>query len=729
MDTVRTCVKCGAAIPKAVLAGLCPRCVAKLTLESAAAEPAGLENQPGAAAGAPPSVPVTNPLIRYFGDYELLGEIGRGGMGVVYKARQRSLNRVVAVKMLLHGGFASEEFVRRFHTEAEAAASLQHPGIVAIHEVGVHEGLHYFSMDYVEGPNLAELLRNGPVAADRAARYVQLIAEAMHYAHQRGILHRDLKPSNVVIDAFNQTRVTDFGLAKRLTPDDQTSPNDAQLTLTGQILGAPSYMPPEQAGGRRSLLGVQSDVYALGAILYHLLTGRPPFLGQTIHETLLQVQTQEPKAPRQLNPAVPADLEAVCLKCLRKNPSDRYESAEALAADLRRWRAGEQVLARLDRQSRLDRYKWLKHPASVTALVVLALALVLALVFGINGWIRKEHSVAKAPAVEVKQSPTVRQPEAEAAHPPSSRQLPTPSWSRGPDLLESLGETRAIVLEGKLYVVGGRTGHGNQFSCVSTVQVYDPQLDKWGYAPPLPERVAAVGLAVHGGYLYCFGGIREAFWWGWPVASAYRFDPRSGSWKRLADMPIARSNFAVGVVGDRIYCAGGNIHWPNATDRVDAYDVSADKWVDAGVMPRPRGSCAGGPWRNMLVITPGLPSAAAAVDQRLFVADPENLQVRQSSRVQWEVDNEANLLFSDEAGVYCLARTNRQSAQIFICRLNVETGDIAPCDPPSPVSHVLPMAAYDTARGVAYLVGGDGGERPGKALEKARIAPAGSASF
>jgi serine/threonine protein kinase len=201
-----------------------------------------------------------------FGDYELLDEIARGGMGVVYKARQRKLERIVAVKLILAGSLAGKEFVQRFRTESAAAAILQHPNIVAIHEVGVHDGRHYFSMDYVEGQNLAQLVGQQPLPASKAARYVELIAQAIHYAHERGILHRDLKPSNVLIDAANdQPRITDFGLARRLD-------GESSLTLTGQVLGSPNFMPPEQAGGGHGKVGRTSDVYALGGILYHLLT-------------------------------------------------------------------------------------------------------------------------------------------------------------------------------------------------------------------------------------------------------------------------------------------------------------------------------------------------------------------------------------------------------------------------------------------------------------------------
>jgi eukaryotic-like serine/threonine-protein kinase len=257
------------------------------------------------------------------GNYELLEEIARGGMGVVYRARQTTLGRIVAVKMIVAGRLANEQDVQRFQSEAQAAASLKHPNIVPIHEVGQHEGWHYFSMDYIEGHDLATVLRQNLLPAKTAASYVRQMAEAIHYAHQQGILHRDLKPSNILIDQQHQVHITDFGLATRVE-------EDQGLTQTGQILGTPSYMPPEQAQGKRGLIGPASDVYALGAILYECLTGRPPFRAESVIKTIEQVIHAEAASPRTLNAAIPRDLETICLKCLQKEPHKRYGTAQHL---------------------------------------------------------------------------------------------------------------------------------------------------------------------------------------------------------------------------------------------------------------------------------------------------------------------------------------------------------------------------------------------------------------
>ena len=286
--------------------------------------------------------------IRRFGDYELLNEVARGGMGVVYRARQVSLDRIVALKMILQGEFAGEEDVVRFKREAEAAAQLSHPGIVPIYQVGQCDGQHFFTMGFIEGQSLKERVQRGPLVPREAAELLRKLAEAIAYAHRRGVVHRDLKPANVLLDLQGEPRVTDFGLARKLE-------QNGELTRTGAVMGTPSYMPPEQAAGKSAGVGPEADIYSLGAVLYCLLTGRPPFQAANPLDTLLQVIEGEPLSPRLLNPAIDEDLNAICLKCLEKNPADRYASAEALQADLAHFLDHEPVSIRT--RTSLERLK------------------------------------------------------------------------------------------------------------------------------------------------------------------------------------------------------------------------------------------------------------------------------------------------------------------------------------------------------------------------------------
>ncbi len=332
--------------------------------------------------------------------YEFLGELGRGGMGVVYKARHIKLNRLVALKMILAGSYAREEDLAHFRTEAEAIAGLHHPHIVQIYDVGEHDGLPYISLEFVEGGTLEGRLDGTPWPAPRAARLLETLARAIHAAHQRGVIHRDLKPANVLLASPGPAspgpaspgresgesltpKITDFGLAKRL---DQ----DAGQTRTGTIMGTPSYMAPEQAGGQKHAVGPAADTYALGAILYELLTGRPPFKAATPLDTVLQVIHGEPVPPAQLNSKVPRDLETICLKCLQKDPARRYESAEALGEDVRRFLAGEPILARpVGRVEKLGR--WCRRNPLVAGLTsTVALVLVAGIV--ISSWFGVESS-------------------------------------------------------------------------------------------------------------------------------------------------------------------------------------------------------------------------------------------------------------------------------------------------------------------------------------------------
>jgi len=350
MNSGKKCPTCQSELTGEAVDGLCLKCLGRLAFFSEATG-----------------------LLR-LGDYELLEEIARGGMGVVYRARQMSLNRIVALKVILQGPFSSQDFVQRFQQEAHAVAALRHPNIVAIYDVGEQDGSHFLSLEFVDGGNFADLVRERPLPARRAAGYLQIVAQAVEHAHQRGVLHRDLKPSNILLDVFDQPRVTDFGLAKLAS-------QDAALTVSGQVLGSPNYMPPEQAAGKFAETTPASDVYSLGAILYELLTGRPPFQGDTLQAVLTLVLESEPVAPRYLIPGIPVDLETICLKCLQKDPQRRYPTAQGLAEDLGRFLDHQPIQARP--VSTLER-AWLwscRRPL----LAALSVALVLAVALGVAG--------------------------------------------------------------------------------------------------------------------------------------------------------------------------------------------------------------------------------------------------------------------------------------------------------------------------------------------------------
>jgi serine/threonine-protein kinase len=306
-----------------------------------------------------------------FGDYELLEEIARGGMGIVYRARHISLNRVVAIKMILAGEFASEAEVRRFRTEAQAAASLTHPNIVSIYEVGEHGGHHYYSMSLVEGKSLEELVKSEkwrPGDGTEASRMVAKIARAVQFAHEAGILHRDLKPGNILVTPDGEPRITDFGLAKQVR-------SDARLTLTGHLLGTPGFMAPEQARGRSGQSTPVTDVYSLGAILYFLLTRQPPFMADSPLDALLLALESEAVRPRRINPRVPGQLEHICLRCLEKRPEDRYSSAGELAADLEHFLKGEALAVNQQAIGRRFETWARRQPALVARLCTVLLCL------------------------------------------------------------------------------------------------------------------------------------------------------------------------------------------------------------------------------------------------------------------------------------------------------------------------------------------------------------------
>ncbi|MGB8474249.1 MAG: protein kinase [Candidatus Acidiferrum sp.] len=363
------CEKCGAQVFAAAATRYCPACLLESGLNL-------LERDE--------SVTQDEPVLAEFGDYELLEEIGRGGQGIVYRARQKSLNRLVALKIIGLGHRASETHLKRFRREAEAAASLQHPRIIPIYEIGERDGACYFSMKLEEGGQLDQFVRRGAISLRRAAEIIANLARTVHYAHEHGILHRDIKPGNILLDASGEPHLADFGLV-RLVESDST------VTRTMEVLGTPSYIAPEQAAGQNEQVTSTTDVYGLGAVFYQLLTGHPPFAGGTTYETIRLVLETEPRSPRLWNPKVDRDLTTICLKCLEKDPSRRFKSALELAEDLERWLKHEPIHAR--RTGPIARSgKWIRRNTTMAALAASLVALAIA-----SGWIIWKSELIRNP--------------------------------------------------------------------------------------------------------------------------------------------------------------------------------------------------------------------------------------------------------------------------------------------------------------------------------------------
>jgi serine/threonine protein kinase len=409
----RLCPKCGSEIPADAPEKGCPGCLlenglgllpnarvaardASTVISTKADQGGSAENfgaNAGAAAGQSEKTARSVQTLGELGDYQLLEVVGRGGQGVVYRAHQKSLNRTVALKMISLGSWATDAHLKRFRREAEAAASLEHPGIVPIYEVGEGDGSCYFSMRFVEGGQLDQVIKRKPTSIRQAAELISKIARTVHYAHEHGILHRDLKPGNILLDAKGEPLLTDFGLA-RLVEAEST------VTRTKEVMGTPSYMAPEQAMGNNAAVSSATDVYGLGAVLYQLLTGHPPFAGGTTYETIKLVLDTEPRQPRLLNPKIDRDISTICLKCLEKDPKRRYSSALALAEDLEHWLRHEPIQAR--RTGIFTRgKKWVRRNPSTAVLIALLVALAAGFGSGMLHFMKAVFAVPTAKSVAV----------------------------------------------------------------------------------------------------------------------------------------------------------------------------------------------------------------------------------------------------------------------------------------------------------------------------------------
>src|SRR5881398_2671253 len=380
----RFCAKCGAEIPADAPEGGCPGCLLATGLGLLSDAPVAAGDNGGSAENVEANAAVAAShskksaraaeMLGELGDYELLEEVGRGGQGVVFRARQKSLNRTVALKVISLGQWASKAHLKRFRREAEAAASLDHSGIVPIYEVGERDGSCYFSMKLIEGGQLDDVAKRESMPIRRAVELIAKVARTVHYAHDHSILHRDIKPGNILLDQKGEPHLTDFGLA-RLVEMEST------MTRTLDVLGTPSYMAPEQAVGNNAAISSATDVYGIGAVLYQLLTGHPPFAGGTTYETIKLLEDTEPRPPRSLNPKIDRDLSTICLKCLEKDPKRRYASALALAEDLEHWLNHEPIQARHTGIFARGR-KWVQRNPTSALLAASLIALVAA-----AGWI------------------------------------------------------------------------------------------------------------------------------------------------------------------------------------------------------------------------------------------------------------------------------------------------------------------------------------------------------
>lgn len=536
----------------------CWGCVARLA--SGPAEPGVGGPLPDDSPGAGLSSP-GHEAIR-LGDYELQEQIAHGGMGVVYRAYQVSLDRTVAVKLLLLGRYSSPDSIRRFHREAQSAAALRHPHIVAVFEVGECDGQPFLAMEYVEGCSLAELLRQGPLPPQRAVRYARTVAEAIAYAHSKGVLHRDVKPSNVLLDVFDQIRLTDFGLAKKLD-------GSGDLTLTGEMLGSPNYLSPEQTEGRHGEIGPPSDIYGIGALFYELLTGRPPFLAASLPETLLRIRDSEPLPPSSLNPAIPRDLDTIALRCLEKTPERRYASAEALAGDLHRFLRHEPILARP--VSTLERtLKWIRRNRATAALLATAAISLVALAVGSLAF---GFHVQRARA------------ETEAANRRLARDLFVREWSDAEHLLEDGRTVPALTWFARTV----RSDPSNTVAASRLLSLLGDVTLSIPFSEPLIHSNAVLGadFSKDGKYLVTSSADDRVRVWDWrsrsdPVVLPRLFRSPAATWETESGRVLVADHGGVslwtpeGTLEREVPGAHlGNLQWKMTRDRSRAMLVSS----------------------------------------------------------------------------------------------------------------------------------------------------------
>jgi hypothetical protein len=643
-----------------------------------------------------PAEKIDSPCIE---GYEILGRLGQGGMGSVWRARDLSTKREVAIKFLRRHWFDSEKAKGRFEREVALAAQLTHPNIARVYASGLHQGFYYYAMELVDGVHLDRYVRRHNLSSRAILEVMIPVCEAVSHAHGLGIIHRDLKPSNILVDGDGRPHIVDFGLARTAAKDDYA----LTISLDGEVTGTPAYMAPEQAAGRQGQISERTDVYSLGVILYQLLTGHLPHeMEGGRYEVLKRIVEEEIRSPREYNPRFDEELESLVLMALAKDPQQRYPSVAALQQDIDRYVRGEALSAKgLGRSYRLRKRAARFIRSYRTSVAILAaVALLVAAT-----WHRMVQDRPQNPG------------------PPATEQV---SWLRLADMPQAYEEMRCVFLDGKMYVVGGRTGHGEHQSCVPTVQAYDLTTSTWSTRAPLPAGRAGIGLVALDGYLYALGGLTEAAWWGTPSDSAYRYDPRTDTWTPLPSMPTARSNFVAGTIGGRIYAAGGNIGWPNTTDRMDVYDPVSDAWSPAAPMPATRGGGAGGVWNGTLILAGGRLDAHR-YDPNVFAYEVATGQWSKPARIAARsFGNEGAFLYAGGDCMYFAGRRDGASGEDWIIRFSPLTGQVWFLEPASPIQRVAAVAACPAGSHEIYVTGGLGGASnptpmPAHATEKAVI--------
>jgi serine/threonine protein kinase/N-acetylneuraminic acid mutarotase len=553
------------------------------------------------------------------GDYQIESKIGAGGMGVVYRARDLRLGRTVAIKVLRAHLSLHPKRMRQFEQEAKAAAAINHPNILAVYQMGVHKGAPYLVSEYLEGETLREELRHGPMAQSRSVELADQIADGLTAAHQRGIIHRDLKPENLHISADGRLKILDFGLAKLLQRDGEGLQTE---TRTGAVAGTLAYLSPEQIRGEK--LDTRTDLYSLGVTLYEMSTGRRPFEGETSGLVIDAILNREPQDPTETNKQIHPELSRIVAKALEKDREVRYQSAAEIRADLRRIRRDAESSNSGTRRLTTRRRRLSKQRAGVswvapalTGLALLAFAGIAFQYASIREWVSQRLPERFGAShvqlgVALGSPPTVAATRLRPTMNPQITPATSNTWSEGAPMPYAVTSATAVALDGKIYVVGGRTG-----KVVAYTQIYSPETNRWSQGAPIPFAVDGSAGAAFGNYVYIFGGGYDG---GKYSDSVYQYNPATNVWTQKARMPIPRSAAGVAVIDGRIYIVGGDAPTAFWIPNLESYDPMSDTWTELPPMEIGDANVSAAAFGHTLVISAGY-SAVGGMDGKTSIYD------------------------------------------------------------------------------------------------------------